>query len=162
VLVQSTAPGEWQRIKERVARVESRECALSVVRGESFRFLLRANPTVRRKGRDEPAFREIGGEAFRSRAGRRVALLRDDDRLDWLDRKAASAGFSIARDRVRLQNTRVWRWHRGDEMARHDGVDFEGILTVTNPASFVAALNSGIGTARAFGFGMLSVARLPR
>jgi CRISPR system Cascade subunit CasE len=39
-------------------------------------------------------------------------------------------------------------------------VDFEGILEVTDPEEFAAAVTAGIGPAKAFGFGLLSVARL--
>ena len=35
---------------------------------------------------------------------------------------------------------------------------FDGILEVTDPAAFAATIAAGIGPAKAFGFGLLSVA----
>jgi CRISPR system Cascade subunit CasE len=87
-------------------------------------------------------------------------LLRDTDRLEWLERKATQSGFAIDRHAVRLQSKRIWRWSRGADSARHDGVDFEGLLTVVEPALFSGALLKGIGSAKAFGFGLLSIAPL--
>jgi CRISPR system Cascade subunit CasE len=42
----------------------------------------------------------------------------------------------------------------------HHAVRFEGILCVTNPEQFVATVESGIGSAKSFGFGLLSLARV--
>ena len=39
----------------------------------------------------------------------------------------------------------------------HAGVRFDGVLEVTDPVSFAATLDSGIGSGKAFGFGLLSV-----
>jgi CRISPR system Cascade subunit CasE len=37
-------------------------------------------------------------------------------------------------------------------------VEFEGVLTVTNPADFHRTFTLGIGSAKAFGFGLLVIA----
>ena len=38
-------------------------------------------------------------------------------------------------------------------------VQFDGVLQVVEPALFVHAIAAGIGSGKAFGFGLLSVAR---
>jgi CRISPR system Cascade subunit CasE len=42
----------------------------------------------------------------------------------------------------------------------HDAVLFEGTLTVTNGEAFIGSLANGIGSAKGFGFGLLSLKRL--
>lgn len=41
----------------------------------------------------------------------------------------------------------------------HFGVRFDGLLCVTDPETLVEAVRQGIGPAKAFGFGLLSLAR---
>ncbi|MEN9935136.1 MAG: hypothetical protein RLZZ387_1715 [Chloroflexota bacterium] len=52
------------------------------------------------------------------------------------------------------------RGWQGDR-ALHFGVAlFDGLLTVTDAAAFVKTLETGIGSGKAFGFGLLSVGQL--
>jgi CRISPR system Cascade subunit CasE len=159
VLVQAEVEARWDVLNLPVASVEQVYREVSLRAGERLRFFLRANPTVARKGRKEPVFATLEGDAFRAKRGRRVALVGESDRLLWLGRKAEAAGFGVVG--VRAGNARPWRWLRGDGSAsvRHDGVDFEGDLEVHDPEKLGAALRAGIGSAKAFGFGLLSLAR---
>ncbi len=109
-------------------------------------------------------------------AGKRIGLASEADQIRWLLRKGESGGFSVpgewvaAREPetgtpIQLPNFRVDAdpegrdhndkpGHGGDFMA----VRFDGVLIVTDPALFQATVAAGIGTAKAFGFGLLSVA----
>jgi len=40
----------------------------------------------------------------------------------------------------------------------HYAVEFQGVLTVTDPALFRTTFTTGIGSAKAFGFGLLALA----
>jgi CRISPR system Cascade subunit CasE len=40
----------------------------------------------------------------------------------------------------------------------HSAVEFDGVLTVTDPAEFHRTFTLGIGSAKAFGFGLLVIA----
>ena len=42
----------------------------------------------------------------------------------------------------------------------HSTVDYQGVLTVTDPIRFHEAFTRGIGSAKAFGFGLLVIAPL--
>lgn len=119
-------------------------------RDQRLRFLLRANPTVRRL---RPSM-EGGGER---RPGQRLGLLREADQRDWLRRKGDEAGFEPL---VFEANGRgLLSFTRGDHGRQtHLCVDFEGYLRVVDPERFASALLSGIGAAKGFGFGLLSVA----
>ncbi len=165
VLVQTRMPPDWSLVE---AQVESTQHSHRLEAGQTLRFFLRANPTQARKGRSEPGTASLEGDAFRARRGRRVAILGEPSRLEWLDRKAARHGFRVvARDvraggethslpALRTGNAHTELWgHKG--RARHDGLDFEGLLEVTHPEVFATALREGVGSAKAFGYGLLSV-----
>ena len=64
----------------------------------------------------------------------------------------------------------VWLFQRPDGVSRgrkkgvgaitHEGCVFEGVLTISNPELAKRALIDGLGTAKAYGFGLLSLAPL--
>ena len=72
----------------------------------------------------------------------------DEARLEWLRRHAEVAGFAFADARVRELEA------RGRDV-RLAGVLFDGVLEVKDPSVFRQALETGIGPAKAFGFGLL-------
>lgn len=118
--------------------------------GQRFAFRLRANVT-----------KKIGtktAEDGKRRNGKRVPLRGDVERLTWLERKAAKGGFSIVDARVQEEGTAHGR--RGDATVTLAGARFDGLLQVVDPTLFHAALENGIGPAKAYGFGLLSLARV--
>jgi len=128
----------------------------------SYRFALLANPT--RKVRSNAK-----GELLKN--SRRVPIIHREDReengstqpglVSWLVRHGEQAGFEIDADTlrtiVRPRQNFVRPAKSGSE--RHNGtlhaVDFEGVLRVTDAAALRQAFEKGIGSAKAFGFGML-------
>ncbi len=136
--------------------------------GQQLRFRLRANPTrriLRPKSDDERL------------KGKRVALLSDDEQAAWLARKGRervkgfSGGFElIERDLLdpdghRCRSPCVSVRDEGPQWGRRNGrtvthaaVRFDGILRVTDADAFRVTLAEGIGPAKAFGFGLLSIA----
>lgn len=142
---------------------------LKIQNGQVFSFRLRANPTKRIAKQDDPM------------KGKRVELRRENEQIDWLIRKGrvigenASGGFALlmrkfkdANGEVRLvpnvkvcsegkQTGRKRDAGRGHAMT-HCAVLFEGLLQVTDANAFLETLLRGIGSGKAFGFGLLSVA----
>lgn len=132
--------------------------------GEQFAFRLRANPT-KRIGNDEDP-----------QKGKRVQLQREEEQIQWLIRKANncdrghSGGFKLLMEgsgsggccsvRAISEGKRTGRKGGKDEknIITHFSVLFEGLLEVTDKDVFVQTLISGIGSAKAFGFGLLSLA----
>jgi len=108
--------------------------------GQVLSFLLRANPTAKR-------------------AGKRVGLYRYEDQIRWLERKASTAGFGLVRVDARQEGTSGGFIHRKERTHRvtHLAVRFLGLLRVEDPESFGEAVRSGIGSAKGFGFGLLSL-----
>jgi CRISPR system Cascade subunit CasE len=78
--------------------------------------------------------------------------LDDDDH----DGPARGAVFRVAGYRV----LRVDRGRRSDRL-QVGVLDTEGVLTVRDPASFLAAVGAGFGRAKAFGCGLMLVRRAP-
>lgn len=114
-----------------------------------YRFSLLANPT--KKIRSDKA-----GE--RTKNGRRVPVTQREELIAWLTRKAEAGGFAINPDTLRTIPRGREFFHKAGAHGTHTAVEFQGELTVTDPAQFRATVASGIGSAKAFGFGLLVIA----
>jgi CRISPR system Cascade subunit CasE len=118
----------------------------------TYRFSLLANPTKKVRSNAK-------GELLKN--SRRVPLSTREDLLDWLQRKATQHGFALETSWLRTiprpRQIFVKKSHQDDR--RHTGLhtstEFTGLLTITDPALFRQAIETGIGPAKAFGFGML-------
>jgi CRISPR system Cascade subunit CasE len=119
-------------------------------KGRHFRFCLVANPT-RRLSKNSP-------DVKAGSIGKRVPV-QADQLFDWLTRQADKGGFSVDEDSIAIQTGYVYvNKKRDDKGQRMRSVRYEGILEVTDPAAFKEILIRGIGSGKAFGFGLLSVA----
>lgn len=139
--------------------------------GLRLRFRLRANPTRRLRLPPTPD----GARPL----GKRVDLRGDEAQLAWLARKGADHGFALVTFRVMpdaaVINSRAQpegRWFGTPSAKAGEGttgdrrrmtfrsVLFEGVLEVRDADALRAALAGGIGSGKAYGFGLLSVAPL--
>lgn len=135
------------------------------VAGDRLRFLLRANATVRHRG--DKRHRDVVMDAiYAVPSGERAAPRREAEQQAsrrWLDREGAAHGFQVSRmDCLGYAQTAMPRERddpRQSGKLRLGIVELEGHLTVTDPAPFTAKLHSGFGRARAFGCGLMLVAR---
>jgi len=107
--------------------------------GQRLRFRLQANPTVKREGK-------------------RHLLRTEEEQIAWLRRKGDDHGFALIAVRLREAAACTARTTEG-RAAHLEGVIFDGVLRVGDPAAFRAALETGIGAGKGFGFGLLSLAR---
>lgn len=111
--------------------------------GQRLRFLLRANPTVKKSfDKDKPS--------------KRIGLYDENHQRDWFERKANEGGFTpnaLAIIQRGMQTSR-----RAGQVNTHLCVEFVGVLTITDPDRFLETIRSGIGSAKAYGFGLLSIA----
>jgi CRISPR system Cascade subunit CasE len=119
---------------------QTREITPAFLAHRGYRFQLRANPTKR-----ENASRK------------RLPLRTDEELRAWLGRKAEEAGFTVEADTLRvIQEGREW-FAKSGHQGFHHAVEFEGVLAVTDPAYFAQAFTHGVGSAKAFGFGLLAL-----
>ena len=114
-------------------------------RFKRYLFQLRANPTKRD-----------------SASRKRLPLKTDEELSAWIIRKAQQSGFVINNETVRvIKEGREWfQIEKRNTAGFHHSVDFSGTLVVTDSAKFQTAFEQGIGSAKAFGFGMLMLSPL--
>jgi CRISPR system Cascade subunit CasE len=135
------------------------------------------NPAIRNVAAERVALRPGRRLAFRLRAnttrkvdtktgpdgtkrhGRRVPVRDDEERLRWLARHAEPAGFEFDESEVRVTEVAA-TCGRGGKSVTVGGALFEGALIVRDADRFVRAIEAGIGPAKAYGFGLLSIAKL--
>lgn len=115
-------------------------------RGQVFQFRLRANPI--RTTRDVP----------KGKAKRKALVLEDDLQL-WLERKIAESGARCRLSNLYKEGPVVIHRDKKKGSMTFNAVLFEGGLEVENPEAFNKAFATGIGPAKGYGFGMLTLAR---
>jgi CRISPR system Cascade subunit CasE len=158
-LVQSHVQPEWHKLPEGyVLEHTSKEvdALLEQVRdGHRLRFYLVANPSRKTRIAEdhEPA----------PRNSRRVALASDTERHAWLVQRGELGGFSLSGvgpgDGVRILALPPLTGRTGHTALVYvRPVLFEGELIVTDQRLFQKALRDGIGPAKAYGCGLLSIA----
>jgi CRISPR system Cascade subunit CasE len=134
-----TRPTDWSVVEE---DWQTREITASFLAHRHYRFQLRANPTKRENA-----------------TKKRLPLRSAEEQLVWLARKAEQSGFAVVENELHVvPEGREWfqvekRGHSGF----HHAVNFEGILAVRDRTLFEVAFVRGIGSAKAFGFGLLAL-----
>lgn len=132
-----------------------RKVASSFLSHSHYAFDLRVNPTkalVQREADGSPK-RKVNGKRA---SGKRVPLVAKEELRSWIDRKASESGFRVSEAKPLEIGPTVDFWFRKKGTPGvHGGVQFRGILEVTDPARFAASWKYGIGSAKAFGFGLL-------
>ena len=167
VLVQSDIEPDWTSLPAGYQPEPVKSLELSFAIGQRLRFRLRANPT-KKVGSASKSERLAGVK----KNGKRVALFHENDQITWLIEKGQHGGFSLPgqwreEKGIQFPNFRVDAvtegWVRCGKDEHRDGeflaVRFDGVLTVADPATFCKTLIAGIGSAKGFGFGLLSIAR---
>lgn len=170
VLVQSATEPDWSRLQPGYAlRIDGpKPFAPVLAEGQRLRFRLVANPVRRtRILRDGKPDRVRRLPLVHSRPTDNVP----DGYLDWLLRQAYDHGFALSTtetstgpeplvEHVPFRTAR--RRLNGEPIPKsevaHFGVRFDGMLTVTDAEALRRAVRDGIGAAKAFGFGLLSLA----
>ena len=123
-----------------------------------YRFQLRANPTCK------PVTGADGQRIADPKKRKRRAITGDEALLAWLRRKGESGGFRLSHATPLETWTDMQRFEKRPAAGpRHTGlhsvVDFSGVLEVTDPLLFLTiTFAKGIGSAKAFGFGLLVLA----
>lgn len=120
--------------------------------GQVLSFRLHANPTRRLcHGHDAKGC---------PRGNVRVPIYAEEEQRDWLARKGETNGFRPLRVDVRRDPLLVETVKRGRGAGHRitlASTRFDGLLAVADAARLRAALEAGIGSAKAFGYGLLSL-----
>lgn len=132
--------------------------------GQRWAFRLTANPIY--------ALAPEPGE----KRGRVVAHRTVEHQLRWLDRQAERHGFALVSQEIdrlsaetgepvsaliptsRVSRSEVLRFARGNHTVTIRTAVFDGLLDIIDATAFRKALANGIGSARAYGCGLLTIA----
>lgn len=113
---------------------------------QPWRFRLKANPVHSVKEKDADG------------RGKVMAHVTQEQQKQWLLKRAEDCGFSLAEDAFDVVHT---QWMKFDKGGGHEvtlrTATFEGILTITDPVCFKESLLNGIGRAKAYGCGLMTV-----
>ncbi len=140
ILVQSHTKPDWTKIRvtnyfssiaEKVFELD--QLALH----NQYQFRLRANATFKTNGK-------------------RVAIKDEQKQFQWLFQHAEKGGFKIL-DASRTHNLAIVA-RKADAKITLNSVEWDGVLEVCDLQLFLQTLSLGIGPAKGFGFGLLSLA----
>jgi CRISPR system Cascade subunit CasE len=121
-----------------------------------YRFSLLANPTWK------PVKDKDGNYIADAKKRKRRAITKREHLIAWLERKGETGGFAVNTKMLRtIPRGREFFHKDGTSHGTHTAVEFQGELTVKDPARFRVTVAAGIGSAKAFGFGLLVLAPFP-
>lgn len=139
--------------------------------GQKLFFTLRANPIVTvtaangKKQRHDVVMHEkkrIGFDKLPADEKPQLQDLIQSSCMQWLRTRSEPNGFDFEMEKLTVE---AYQQHESfakqqKHPVRYSTVDYQGILTVTDPEVFRKTLFSGIGKAKAFGCGLLLVKRI--
>jgi CRISPR system Cascade subunit CasE len=117
--------------------------------GQILHFRLRANPTIKKVRRNE------AGERLNSN---RVPLVHEEKQAEWLAERAIDSGFHLQHLHISQAQKQTSRKKGNGRPITLYTVQYNGRLQVTDPDKLLTAVRTGIGPAKAFGCGLLSLA----
>jgi CRISPR system Cascade subunit CasE len=101
---------------------------------------------------------KLGVEGQPTKNGRRVPLTSRDEFVSWITRKGEQGGFAVNEETLRTFSRGREYFEKHGVRGLHSAVEFQGVLNVTDPGRFHETFTRGIGSAKAFGFGLLVIA----
>lgn len=151
VLVQSHREPAKQTVRD-LCLLGSKPYPLNLQNGQRFRFLLLANPVKTIK--DETGRLNSDGDIKKCR----VPLVRDEELQMWLVRKLTGAAVVKT---VEIEKRPALNFRKASEwrVGKVQPVNYKGVLSVEDPNMLISLICTGIGPAKGFGCGLLSLAR---
>ena len=142
VLVQSKMEPDWSTLDGGLLRSEYKDIGpiynKVVKEGAVFSFFLRGNPSVKKRFSEDENPKRIG-------------LYKEEEQRDWLAKRRG--GFEI----LSLTLIPEGMAATNERGLKFFSVMFQGVLRVTDSEAFRRTLECGIGSGKAFGFGMMSL-----
>lgn len=144
LLVQSAHAGKWAALESvsgyLLQPAEQKQIVLHswLKVGDLYRFRLRTNPNV-------------------CRGGKRFGLIGEEVQTTWLEQRGEQHGFRV--ESALVTGSEVLTAFKARKPVTLRAVTFDGYLECTDTASLEQALLAGVGRGKAFGLGLLSLAR---
>jgi CRISPR system Cascade subunit CasE len=117
-----------------------------------YAFQVCANPT--KKVSKERA------DGSLTKNGRRVPMRTRKELVAWINRKGEQGAFTVDEATLRTYSRGRDYFEKKGMRGLHSAIEYQGVLTVTDPSRFHETFTRGIGSAKAFGFGLLVIAPL--
>lgn len=151
ILLQSSCPP--QAVSNELSLLKKpKEIHFEIKSGGRYRFMLCANPTKRINDKDGKA---------KNQGKVRVPIIDEAEIVAWLKRQFEG---SAEIDAVELTQKNLIHFHKSNKDQAYFGkiqtVTFLGILTVTDSELLIEKIAKGIGPAKAFGCGLLTLAKI--
>jgi len=153
---------------ERIWHVDHKPFTPQLFPGDRIRFNLRCNP-VRQRGNQR--IDEVYDTFRREREAARAAGQPDPDRLEiaqsvgqaWLGRRADALGIALDGETVRAHAYRTESVYKAGRRQPFTlaVLDLTGEAEVVDPQALSSALPNGIGKGKAYGCGLMLIARAP-
>ena len=146
---------------------EPKPFAPALSKGDRLRFSLRANPVVRRRrsdgersGKHDVVMDALARIPKDDRAEQRLSTIREQG-FAWLERQGVSSGFGMEVQEIAIEGYQQHRVHRrrGAAPMSFSTLDFEGVLTVHDPAALLEGIVRGFGASKAYGCGLMLIRR---
>jgi len=156
LLIVSVSSPELKLIVEKIGADDERNKTLDyapflgrIKNGQTWNFRLCANPVEHKK--KNPS----------DKRGKIYALRSVLEQLQWLDKQGFEHGFSVKGCSIINDEWRIFKAGKNGEKnaVRIRAITFEGLLSITNAEVFRLALTRGIGRGKAYGCGLLTIAR---
>ncbi|MCK9229454.1 MAG: type I-E CRISPR-associated protein Cas6/Cse3/CasE [Syntrophales bacterium] len=154
--------------EEKIWQIQTKEYKPKLRAGQLLGFTVRANP-IRAKRKDDGQQKRhdvIMEEKLKLKKEDKIFNISDivhNKGFQWLEERAASHGFNITPNDIRADGYRQHKFfkRKGSTPISLSTVDFNGMLTVTDPAVFIdRCLFRGLGPAKGFGCGLMLVRRV--
>lgn len=154
--------------------IETKPYEPNIKIGQRLSFSLRANP-VRTKKPDEldsnPKKRKRHDVVMEAKSSyereeknwsdhKLQSQLIQEAGFEWINSKAEKYGFRVNSNEVAIENYCCNKFRKRDGLISISTLDFNGVLTVSDPEIFIKTLYQGIGPAKGFGCGLLLVRRI--
>jgi CRISPR system Cascade subunit CasE len=122
----------------------------NIKKGDKLRFRITANPTV------------CVGSENKGERGKVTACGTVEFQKKWLIEKSAKNGFALADNSFDVVQVKWQKFHKRNNknVVSLLAVSYEGVLEVTDTEMFNSALVNGIGRAKAYGMGLMTVMRV--
>lgn len=153
---------------------EPKEFSPVLQKGDRLRFSLRANPVIRRRvpGTRKSKKVDIVMDALHQLADKDQRADKRHDFLweagdKWLTNQGEKHGFALEPvDKEAQKNPKITGYHQNriykkgaKEPLSYSSLDFDGVLSVTDPSLFHAVLHKGLGSAKGYGCGLMMIRR---
>lgn len=136
--------------------LDMRDYCPAFSKGQRLRFRLRTNPIKTIKDSTKGTV-EKKGKVYTKTV--RVPLLHEEQKQEWLERKLKGLA-ELETLIIQPEPALYFRKVKEKRSGKIQPVLFEGVLTISEPELFFELLQKGIGPAKAFGCGLLSIANI--